>query len=185
MCEALSREKGFINIRKTFGIAIVNALWRVLCNERLDYEDEGLRALVEDLKHVARSFDTPLVNLALFRPWLFECLEKFKLVTMTNDMKRIWVKVDDTIKGHRETRDPNSNRDLIDCYLEKEGKEKSFNHLNLRNVIMDLFTAGGDTTSTTLEFAMVYLVNYPEIQEKIQFRIGWCYRQGKISIVGR
>ena len=31
----------------------------------------------------------------------------------------------------------------------------------------DFFTAGSETTSTTLRWALVYLVNHPDIQEQI------------------
>merc|ERR1711992_366914 len=39
---------------------------------------------------------------------------------------------------------------------------------NLRNTLFDLFLAGSETTSTTLTWAALYMVRYPEIQEKIQ-----------------
>lgn len=33
-------------------------------------------------------------------------------------------------------------------------------------MILDLFSAGTETTSTTLQWAALYLVNHPEVQEK-------------------
>ena len=38
-------------------------------------------------------------------------------------------------------------------------------------VCLDLFTAGADTTANTLEFAMLYMVLNPEVQERIQAEI--------------
>ena len=37
----------------------------------------------------------------------------------------------------------------------------------LAEVIIDLFSAGTETTSTALRWALVYLVNYPDLQEEM------------------
>ena len=34
---------------------------------------------------------------------------------------------------------------------------------NLVNVMMDLFTAGSETTSTTLTWSMLYMIRYPKV----------------------
>ncbi len=38
----------------------------------------------------------------------------------------------------------------------------------LRSVMSDLFTAGSDTTTNTLGWAFLYLLNYPDVQAKIR-----------------
>ena len=38
----------------------------------------------------------------------------------------------------------------------------------MKNVLYDLFFAGNDTTSTTLQWAMLYLVKYPQVQRKMR-----------------
>lgn len=38
-------------------------------------------------------------------------------------------------------------------------------------VALDLFVAGSETTSNTLEFAILYMILYPEIQEKVRQEI--------------
>jgi len=38
-------------------------------------------------------------------------------------------------------------------------------------VTMDLFLAGSETTSNTIEFAMLYLIQHPEVQRKVQAEI--------------
>ena len=42
---------------------------------------------------------------------------------------------------------------------------------NLLVVLLDLFAAGADTTSTTLGFAILYLMAYLEVQKKVQKEI--------------
>merc|ERR1712066_226554 len=39
---------------------------------------------------------------------------------------------------------------------------------NLTNNLMDLFMAGSETTSTTLTWAMLFMVRYPQVQARIQ-----------------
>ena len=39
---------------------------------------------------------------------------------------------------------------------------------NLKVTLFDLFLAGSETTSTTLNWAVLYMVRYPEVQAKIQ-----------------
>ena len=43
----------------------------------------------------------------------------------------------------------------------------TFSDAHLRHVIQDLFLAGSETTTTTLRWSLLYLVKYPEIQEKV------------------
>jgi cytochrome P450 len=38
-------------------------------------------------------------------------------------------------------------------------------------LILDLFMAGSETTSNTLEFAILYMMLYPEVQRKVQQEI--------------
>lgn len=38
---------------------------------------------------------------------------------------------------------------------------------NLIYGIHDLFSAGGETTTTTLRFAVLYLLHHPDIQERL------------------
>ena len=41
---------------------------------------------------------------------------------------------------------------------------------NLANTLTDLFVAGSETTSTTLTWAMLYMVRYPDVQVTIQIK---------------
>ena len=41
----------------------------------------------------------------------------------------------------------------------------------MKQVIQDLFIAGSETTSTTLDWAFLFMIEYPEIQRKCQQEI--------------
>ena len=74
---------------------------------------------------------------------------------------------------------PGEDSDLIHAFLERMSKEddaeSSFSEangiLNLKNLMIDLFIAGTETTSTSLLWLILLLATYPEIQEKIQQEI--------------
>merc|ERR1719290_57954 len=85
----------------------------------------------------------------------------------------------ENIEKHQETLDINEPRDYIDMVLieiekSKDSKSSFHGQLGLDNLkvsMFDLFLAGSETTSTTLTWAALYMVRYPEIQSKVQHEL--------------
>uniref|UniRef100_A0A667YH77 Cytochrome P450, family 2, subfamily Y, polypeptide 3 n=1 Tax=Myripristis murdjan TaxID=586833 RepID=A0A667YH77_9TELE len=80
------------------------------------------------------------------------------------------------IQEHKETMDPSSPRDYIDCFLTRLNQEEDnltteFHYDNLVSTVLNLFLAGTETTSTTLRYALSVLIKYLNIQEKMQQEI--------------
>lgn len=68
---------------------------------------------------------------------------------------------------------PNMLRQTIYILQEKRNKaERYFHNENLTAVVNNLFAAGMDTTSTTLRWAILLMMKYPDIQSK-HFSFGW------------
>jgi cytochrome P450 len=69
--------------------------------------------------------------------------------------------------------------DLIHAFIERMNNstdsDESFagntGVLNLKNLMLDLFIAGTETTSTSLLWLILLLASHPEIQEKVQQEI--------------
>ncbi|MEE6502690.1 hypothetical protein FKM82_004604 [Ascaphus truei] len=53
----------------------------------------------------------------------------------------------------------------------KEDKDSSFNKKNLLNTPVDLFIAGTETSTTTLRWALLFMLLYPDVQSKVQEEI--------------
>ncbi|MGH0120230.1 UNVERIFIED_CONTAM: hypothetical protein FKN15_056555 [Acipenser sinensis] len=74
-------------------------------------------------------------------------------------------------REHKQTFDPENLRDFLDTYILEMDKQKSdpettFFEENLFPTIADLFLTGTDTTATTLRWGLLYMSQYPEVQER-------------------
>ena len=82
----------------------------------------------------------------------------------------------ESIAQHQATLDVNAPRDFTDTMLIEilnttdpaSSFYGDFGIENLKNVMFDLFLAGSETTSTTLTWAALYMVRYPEVQKRVQ-----------------
>ncbi|MCQ8115547.1 cytochrome P450, partial [Vibrio parahaemolyticus] len=81
-----------------------------------------------------------------------------------------WIKsyLLEKIKEHEESLDVTIPRDFIDYFLIKGAQEddnhplkNNFEHLAI--TVTDLFSAGTETTSTTLRYAILLLLKYPHV----------------------
>lgn len=83
--------------------------------------------------------------------------------------------------SHRETIDTDQVRDICDAYLvqqakinqdnEKSGKESYFSEQQLVQIMIDLFSAGLETVTSSLEWAILFLMKNPSIQKNLQAEI--------------
>ena len=81
------------------------------------------------------------------------------------------------MKKHKQSHTAGNESDFMHVFLEKMASDKSTpfegdtGDLNLRIVMQDLFTAGTETTSTTLLWLVLLLATHPDIQQKMQQEI--------------
>ncbi|XP_076948781.1 cytochrome P450 76T24-like isoform X1 [Bidens hawaiensis] len=79
-------------------------------------------------------------------------------------VKRILTIIDRVIDQRVQTRSTSSTKDdVLDVFLNlNQMDESSFSRNDMRHLFLDLFIAGTDTTSSTLEWAMVELIRNPD-----------------------
>lgn len=79
----------------------------------------------------------------------------------------------EVIEKHRESLDPEDPRDFIDHFLIEQQKkpDSTFTMTQLKVTILDFFLAGGETTATTLRWAVLLLSKHPSVQKKMQDEI--------------
>ncbi|XP_010146979.1 PREDICTED: cytochrome P450 2J6-like [Eurypyga helias] len=152
--------------------AVSNVICSVIFGHRLSNDDENFHRLIESIDTItafANSFSFFVHELF---PWFANVfltpLKKFK--SSVNFVNGLLAK---ELESHKEKEKTDENQDFIDYYLDEIAKTKgeadsTYDEENLMQTIFDLFLAGTETTATTLRWALLYMVVYPDIQEKVQ-----------------
>ncbi|GAB1302450.1 Cytochrome P450 2C44 [Apodemus speciosus] len=149
-----------------------NVICSILFNDRFQYNDKTFLHLMDLLNknfHQLNSVWCQMYNLwpAIMKYIPGKHKEFFKRL---EDVKSFIL---EKVREHQESLDPANPRDYIDCFLSKIEEEKhnlksDFDLENLAICGSNLFTAGTETTSTTLRFGLLLLVKHPEVQAKVQ-----------------
>uniref|UniRef100_T1JBP5 Cytochrome P450 n=1 Tax=Strigamia maritima TaxID=126957 RepID=T1JBP5_STRMM len=86
--------------------------------------------------------------------------------------KLLYKKMLEELKKHDES---SNSENFIDSWRAEAEKSKTnsaiYNEEKLAQVLCELFIGGSDTTSVTLEWALLYLIKHPEVQTKVQKEI--------------
>ncbi|XP_029002034.1 cytochrome P450 2J5-like [Betta splendens] len=157
---------------------INNAVSNIVCclvfGERFEYNDKQYQSILQGFGNSLRFGGSSWAQLCNLLPRLMDWLpgphQKVFLI-MQGIKGFIHVK----IKEHSEKLDTSSPRDYIDAYLiemaDKGEKDSVFDLDSLCSCTLDLFVAGTETTTTTLKWALSYMLYYPHIQERVQAEI--------------
>ncbi|XP_053538023.1 cytochrome P450 2D15 isoform X1 [Ictalurus punctatus] len=161
-----------LNPQTLFHDAASNIIYLVLFGTRYEYDDKTLKQYValftENTKIVNGPWSMIYDTLPLVRSLPLPFKKAFK---NTYTLKKSTMTM---INKHRTTRVPGKPRDFVDCYLDEldtKDSGSSFDEGQLTMYILILHVAGTDTTSNTLLTAFLYLMAYPDIQERCQQEI--------------
>ncbi|XP_063057758.1 cytochrome P450 2J2-like [Engraulis encrasicolus] len=156
-----------------------NAVSNIICvlvfGERFEYTDDDFQSLLKDINELVYREGGIWARLYNIFPWLMRRVPgpHEKIFSL---LRKLTAFVQKKIDEHQADFDPSNPRDYIDCFLDemeklKEDKAAKFSLENLCYCTMDLFIAGSETTSTTLYWGLLYMINYPDIQRKVQEEI--------------
>lgn len=157
-----------IRMKPFFLSAATNIICSVMFGTRFDYSDSRFTELTEVLEAIFK-LNAPFAKENFFpltRNWPSgkELIRK-----RTAAIERVKRYLAQTIEEHKISFDVNNIRDFIDLYIRasKDSSEQElFTEANIYKIIVDLFLAGGETTGTSLDWALLYMITYPEIQQK-------------------
>ncbi|NXC45030.1 CP2J6 protein, partial [Penelope pileata] len=156
-------------------VPITHAVSNVICaltlGRRFSIEDDKFHFLVEAIEEISAFANSAWFYIYERFPWLSEhFLTPCKKVTATVNTTRALLA--EEIERYNEKGKTDENRGFIGYYLDQMAKTKgdadaTYDKTNLIQTIFDLFLAGTETTATTLRWALLYMVAYPDIQEKV------------------
>ncbi|KAL8220007.1 UNVERIFIED_CONTAM: hypothetical protein K2H54_037639 [Gekko kuhli] len=153
------------------GRAISNIICSIIFGDRFDYEDKKFLMLVGLMNnnfHYLSSIWVQLYN--TFSRVMYYLPGPHN--RLGENFKKLRLFLLEMVKTHRETLDPNSPRDFIDCFLLKmqQEKENPLSYFHTNTLVMtthNLFFTGTETSSTTLLYAILILMKYPDVQAKV------------------
>ncbi|CAG9864107.1 unnamed protein product [Phyllotreta striolata] len=171
---AILKENGNKEIRigSLLAVSVLNVLWALLGGCRLDRQDARLSSLLDILGKRSRAFDMAGGTLNQF-PWMrFVSPEGsgYNLIMRLNAELREMLM--ETIEQHYAKWEEDRHDDLIYAFVSEMKKANeantTFTEDQLIMICLDIFIAGSQTTSHTLDFAFLMMILYPEVQEKVR-----------------
>ncbi|XP_078141650.1 cytochrome P450 2J4-like isoform X1 [Centroberyx gerrardi] len=174
--EEMEKEKGEpFNPAGLFNNAVSNIICQLVMGRRFDYNDHNFQIMLQYLSEAILLEGSVWGQLYEAFPQLMKHLPGTHN-KMFSHYKYLEGFVSQEIKRHKQDLDPSNPRDYIDAFLmemenHKGESDLGFNEANLALCSLDMFLAGTETTSTTLQWAFVFLIKYPNIQEKVQAEI--------------
>ncbi|NXF78127.1 CP2J6 protein, partial [Sclerurus mexicanus] len=151
---------------------VANVICSVIFGHRFSRDDENFHHLIESVDTITAFMNSISFFVYEMFPWLAShFLAPFKKCKSSFDFVRALLAKE--LESHKEKRKLDENRDFIDYYLDEIDKTQgdadvTYNEENLTQTIFDLFIAGTETTATTLCWALLFMVIYPNVQEKVQ-----------------
>nr|AWD38971.1 CYP392A11 cytochrome P450 2J6-like protein [Tetranychus urticae]AWD38972.1 CYP392A11 cytochrome P450 2J6-like protein [Tetranychus urticae] len=167
-----------VDFKKKISHSIVNNISILLFGHKYDHDDPAAIAISAANEEIGSSLN--FAGVMAFLPWLTTIVFKFKLFNLAKVLKCFQIvdsHIQDEIDKHQEK---NSQEvvDYIDGYLaemkrrEKQTKvDDNFSIDILRRNAASFYGAGTETVASTMEWVMIYLVKYPEYQDKIRSEI--------------
>ncbi|KAM4771246.1 cytochrome P450 2K4-like [Rhinophrynus dorsalis] len=154
--------------------SVANIIVSVLLGHRMECEDPVFLRLLKLNNENVRLLGTPMVMLYNIFPFFGFLPGSHR--TIEKNVAKLFAFITNTFMKHMAALDINDQRCYIDAFLvkqkEEEGRSDSYFHIeNLTRVIRNLISAGMETTSTTLRWGLLLMIQFQDIQEKVQEEI--------------
>ncbi|GAB6023741.1 Cytochrome P450 2 sub R member 1, variant 2 [Chamberlinius hualienensis] len=110
-----------------------------------------------------------------FFPWLKPILHKLNSKSIKlNKLKELFIQIIEDVINETKSKNDSQSENFIQAYVNEMKNNPTstiFNERGLLHTTRDLIGAGTETSSSTLDWAGLYMASYPEIQKKVQDEI--------------
>ncbi|XP_075057370.1 cytochrome P450 2B19-like [Mixophyes fleayi] len=163
------------NNKTILNAAVSNIIVSILLNHRFEYDDPTILQLMNLINESIRLAARPMVTIYNTFPSVMGWLPGVHKIIFKN-IKHLHSFIRATFTKQKQELDVNNQKNLIDAFLAKQQEEKPestlyYHNDNLIALMVDLFVAGMETTTTTLRWSLLLMMKYPDIQKKVQNEI--------------
>jgi cytochrome P450 len=167
-----------INPARKFSLAGLNSLWHIIAGERFELDDPKFQEIVDATNEAQRASASG--GLALIIPWLAELIPKISGVDkFRTAVPAVRALIQGHIDEHKKTFQPDAMRDFMDVYINEINSStdsassfyKGNGDANMVVGTQNLFEAGAETTSSTINWSIFYLCKNLDVQKKVQNEI--------------
>ena len=146
-----------------------------MVDEKLDINDPESKEIIAVNDNFVRKANFNETLLEKYFPKISSLWFAKRIASNKNMASQVKSLCQKFIESHLSTYDEDNMRDFVDAYINKIKETKdpksSFfgdhGYKSLQIMMMDLFLAGTETTSSSILWNILFLIKYPEIQEKL------------------
>ncbi|XP_040262413.1 cytochrome P450 2G1-like [Bufo bufo] len=173
IAEIKSQKEQFVDPTRFLAQCVSNVICSIVFGNRFEYSNDSFQKLLGmfnavfmDMSGVYGQFLDMLPAVMSYIPGPHQRINK--------SMEKLTDFIKERVEMNKESFDPNSPKDFIDCFLLRQQQEKdnpNFDRENMIMTILNMFFAGTETVSSTLRHGLMILMRYPEIQAKLHAEI--------------
>ena len=162
------------NPRDILSLGVMNIICGIVFGKRYDLNDPEFHKVVEFnnvfVKSLAPENVVDAFPLLRFLPFEEQNIKRLRVAVKERDaiLQRIY-------EEHLDTFEEGDIRDLTDALIktsqEAEKEDSTAKTLQTEHVLMtmsDIFIAGSETTATSMRWVLLYMMYFPDVQDKIQ-----------------
>ncbi|XP_068565184.1 cytochrome P450 2K1-like [Cebidichthys violaceus] len=170
--------------------AVSNIICSIVYGNRFEYDDPHFTSLVDRTNRIIELVGSPSIQLYNLFPWIGRWIadrQELQMFTTANKNQNLQL-----FSHLKETLNPQMCRGFVDAFLvrkqnlEESGNTNShFHNDNLMQTVINLFTAGTDTTATTLRWGFLFMAKNPKIQDQVQEELNRVIGSRRVQVEDR
>ncbi|XP_067306629.1 cytochrome P450 2M1-like [Pseudorasbora parva] len=155
--------------------AVANVICSIVFGSRFEFEDPQFQFLLQTVNNYFTILSSPLGQLYNIFPRLVSLFPgKHHQLFKDLEAQREYYKSE--AQARMDNIDPSCPQDFIEAFVlkmkeEKDKPDTEYNFDNLVSVVLNMFSAGTETSSSTLRHALLLMMKHPDVQERVQREI--------------